>query len=73
MSATTTTSAAARAVGLTKVYGEGDTRVVALDDVSVEFERGRFTAIMGPSGSGQVHADALHGRARPSVTSGARC
>ena len=45
--------AAARATGLTKVYGEGETRVVALDSVSVEFGRGRFTAIMGPSGSGK--------------------
>ncbi|MFE0375825.1 ABC transporter ATP-binding protein [Streptomyces inhibens] len=44
---------AARATGLTKVYGEGETRVVALDSVTVEFGRGRFTAIMGPSGSGK--------------------
>ena len=44
---------AARATGLSKVYGEGETRVVALDSVSVEFGRGRFTAIMGPSGSGK--------------------
>ncbi len=49
----TTTDAAARAVDLTKVYGSGDTRVVALDAVSCAFERGRFTAIMGPSGSGK--------------------
>ena len=48
-----TMSAAARAQNVTKVYGEGGTRVVALDDVSVELERGRFTAIMGPSGSGK--------------------
>jgi putative ABC transport system ATP-binding protein len=45
--------AAARATGLSKVYGEGETRVVALDDVSVSFGRGEFTAIMGPSGSGK--------------------
>ena len=38
---------------LTKVYGQGDTRVVALDAVSCSFERGQFTAIMGPSGSGK--------------------
>ncbi|MFC1415132.1 ABC transporter ATP-binding protein [Streptacidiphilus cavernicola] len=50
---TTLTAAAARAVGLSKVYGEGDTRVTALDDVSVDFPRGQFTAIMGPSGSGK--------------------
>ena len=44
---------AARAVGLTKVYGQGDTRVVALDEVTVVFPAGQFTAIMGPSGSGK--------------------
>ena len=47
------TSVAARAVGLTKTYGEGDAAVRALDDVTVEFERARFSAIMGPSGSGK--------------------
>ncbi|MGY1742799.1 MULTISPECIES: ABC transporter ATP-binding protein [unclassified Blastococcus] len=44
---------AARGRSLTKVYGEGDTRVVALDHIDVDFDRGRFTAIMGPSGSGK--------------------
>src|SRR3954447_19594713 len=44
---------AARAERVTKVYGEGDTRVVALDGVSAELGSGRFTAIMGPSGSGK--------------------
>jgi putative ABC transport system ATP-binding protein len=44
---------AARAVHASKVYGAGDTEVRALDDISVEFERSRFTAIMGPSGSGK--------------------
>jgi putative ABC transport system ATP-binding protein len=48
-----TTLVAARAEGATKVYGKGDTAVTALNDVTVEFERGRFTAIMGPSGSGK--------------------
>jgi putative ABC transport system ATP-binding protein len=47
------TDVAARAVEATKVYGSGDTAVVALDEVSVEFPTGRFTAIMGPSGSGK--------------------
>ncbi|NGN69582.1 ABC transporter ATP-binding protein [Streptomyces sp. A7024] len=46
-------TAAARATDLTKVYGEGETKVVALDAVSVEFRRAEFTAIMGPSGSGK--------------------
>ncbi len=44
---------AASAVGLTKVYGKGNTRVVALDHVDVAFGTGRLTAIMGPSGSGK--------------------
>jgi putative ABC transport system ATP-binding protein len=48
-----TATAAAQAVGLTKVYGEGETRVTALNDVTVAFERGQFSAIMGPSGSGK--------------------
>jgi putative ABC transport system ATP-binding protein len=47
------TGIAARAVGLSKIYGEGDATVRALDDVSVDFERARYTAIMGPSGSGK--------------------
>ena len=46
-------SAAARAEGVTKVYGWGDTRVTALDDISVAFAKGEFTAVMGPSGSGK--------------------
>ena len=45
--------AAARAEMATKVYGHGDNAVVALDDVSVDFAAGSFTAIMGPSGSGK--------------------
>jgi putative ABC transport system ATP-binding protein len=48
-----TASPAARAQALTKIYGEGDTEVRALDGVTVDFERGQFTAIMGPSGSGK--------------------
>ncbi len=46
-------SPAARAVDVRKTYGSGDTVVRALDGVTVEFERGRFTAVMGPSGSGK--------------------
>jgi putative ABC transport system ATP-binding protein len=50
-SAPTTQVAAAGAIDAHKVYGEGDTEVRALDGVTVTFERSRFTAIMGPSGS----------------------
>ena len=46
-------TAAARAVSLSKKYGSGDTTVHALNDVSVEFATQQFTAIMGPSGSGK--------------------
>ena len=48
-----TTTSAARAVDASKIYGEGETAVRALDGVSVEFDRAHFTAIMGPSGSGK--------------------
>ena len=34
-------------------FGEGDAAVDALTGVTIDFERGRFTAIMGPSGSGK--------------------
>ncbi|MCY4370955.1 MAG: ABC transporter ATP-binding protein [bacterium] len=44
---------AARAENVTKVYGWGETRVTALDGISVSFDRGDFTAVMGPSGSGK--------------------
>ncbi|MEU0388743.1 ABC transporter ATP-binding protein [Streptomyces chartreusis] len=47
------TAVAARAVELSKVYGQGETRVVALDEVTVNFHQGEYTAIMGPSGSGK--------------------
>ena len=44
---------AASAEAAVKVYGRGENAVRALDGLSVDFERGRFTAIMGPSGSGK--------------------
>jgi putative ABC transport system ATP-binding protein len=47
---------AAHAVSLEavrKVYGRGDSAVLALNDVTVGFPRGSFTAVMGPSGSGK--------------------
>ena len=53
MSPPPTVLPAARAVSLSKVYGQGDTSVTALDDVTVDFAAGEFSAIMGPSGSGK--------------------
>lgn len=44
---------AAAGMQLTKIFGEGETRVTALNSISVRFTRGTFTAIMGPSGSGK--------------------
>ncbi|MEE9183102.1 MAG: ABC transporter ATP-binding protein [Acidimicrobiia bacterium] len=53
MTSTLQGTVAARIFNGTKIYGEGHAEVRALDDVSVEFQKGRFTAIMGPSGSGK--------------------
>lgn len=38
---------------LTKVYGSGTTKVIALDDISFSVEKGEFVAIVGASGSGK--------------------
>ncbi len=42
-----------RAENLTKVYGRGENRVVALDGVNLSVKRGEFVAIIGASGSGK--------------------
>jgi putative ABC transport system ATP-binding protein len=42
-----------RVEDLTKIYGKGESRVKALDEVSFSVEKGEFIAIVGPSGSGK--------------------
>jgi putative ABC transport system ATP-binding protein len=41
------------AADVSRIYGEGEAEVHALDGVTVGFPAGRFNAIMGPSGSGK--------------------
>ncbi|ANB07992.1 ABC transporter [Streptomyces ambofaciens] len=44
---------AIRLCSVSRRYGSGDSAVTALDEVSLAFPRGTFTAVMGPSGSGK--------------------
>ena len=48
-----TTGVAAGTVDASKIYGKGDSEVRAIDNITVQFASGQFTAIMGPSGSGK--------------------
>lgn len=40
-------------IDLTKIYGEKETAVTALNSINTNFNQNQFTAIMGPSGSGK--------------------
>ena len=39
---------------ISKLYKQADQDIIALNNVSISFEKGEFTAIVGPSGSGKT-------------------
>jgi putative ABC transport system ATP-binding protein len=45
---------AVKTTDLTKTYGEGETEVRALRNVSIEIPRGELAVLLGPSGSGKT-------------------
>lgn len=56
----------AKTEGLKKYYGEGAGLVKALDGIDLEIEKGKFTMIVGTSGSGKTtFLNLLGGQDRP--------
>jgi putative ABC transport system ATP-binding protein len=53
MNAPADTTRAVEVQNLTKVYGSGNTEVVAMKDVTLRVERGEVVALLGPSGAGK--------------------
>ena len=53
---------------LSKVFGDGETRVAAVSEVDLELQRGEIVLVMGPSGSGKTTLlSMLGGLLRPSA------
>jgi putative ABC transport system ATP-binding protein len=53
MSAVGSQLPAIEAIGLTKIYGQGQTEVIAIDNVTLSVAQGEVVALLGPSGAGK--------------------
>ena len=51
-----TNTPVAELIGVSKIYGQGDLRVKALDQLDLTVSRGDYLAVMGASGSGKSTA-----------------
>jgi len=62
------TTAAIKAIGVSKWFGEGETRTIAVNEVSLEARYNEMLYIVGPSGSGKTTLlSMISGVLRPSA------